>query len=671
METAVNSNKADKKRNEHVETRTFLVLRKQLKVWLSDSYERYSKSIFSNIAVASEIKHDEQISLFSPKMIVFLDELFSQTEIYLEFQKIIRNSNKHDEKIWEKLTVRLGDICLFAERAYLFLLSVMEDASIDISLVKRRIISIRKQRMFSYAFASKAKAEEVMMNQLISIDVAFSLYHRTKIQRKEMILAGGDATRFLKIVKVLAALEFSFLDEKDIFMIKYNHGYKDIAHLFSLEALKRVFMTPMFQYIGCTQSEVESSFTNEGIDLQRLKPYLDRVIDTFKPGIIPKAMNVVYKCVGENKVVYLSFFAASIIRIYAEILREDSFGSELIYVVKDKNQLDAFSNSLHYIYTQSGLDEKRLKITFIETTKAAIPLSDYHKGFVFDGEDIVVSSPGHGPAFIKVMNDHVKAQSSGACVSLRTLDNSGAHVMNYATLVQKAVVFENGVRDELVDALNGSKKKIVGFFRQLGIFSDIDLKEKIAEYVKKRWDFSLDSKSTYKDMALTLVNMPISVILVISGYESEGGGLYVLDTEEMVVVDNYKSEEQRGSKKFNPMIFATYVKEAFPEEFDRECLFVTTKGDGNKTYYQAESASTHIATCPHRTLKRFLDFNREDRSEIFIQQKTIEDSTEDKNKAFTDQLIKDIELICSELNLEEQEFIVSVHTLQKQFLNKF
>ncbi len=655
------------------EKKSNVSLQKKLYLWLNDSYERYSKSIFSNIAVASEIRHDEQISLFAPKMIVFLDELFSQTELYYEFQSIIRKSSKEDIEIWQTIESRLGDICLFAERAYLFTLSIKEDSIIDISLVKRRIISIRKQHMFSYKFASRAKAEEVMMSQLISIDVAFSLYHRTKIKRKEMILAGGDATRFLKIIKVLSSLEYAVLDEKDIFMIKYNHGYKDIAHLFSLEAFKRIFMTPMFQYIGCTSQEIDSSFTTESVDMVRLKPYLERVLETFKPGVIPKAMNIVYKCVGENKVIYLSYFTASVIRIYAEILREDSFGSELVYVVKNKEQLLAFSETLHYLYTQGGLDENRLKLKFVETTKAAIPLSDYHKGFVFQDDEIVVSSPGHGPAFIKVMNDEIKRLFSegGACVSLRTLDNSGAHVMNYATLVQKAVVFENGVRDDLVEALNGSKKRIVGFFRQLGLFSEIDLKEKITEYVKKRWDFNLDSKSNYKDMAKVLSNLPISVILVISGYETEGGGLYVLDSEEMVVVDKCKSDEQREIKKFNPMIFATYAKEEFPEEFDRECLFVTSKGDAKLTYYQAESASTHIATCPNRTLKRFLDFNREDISEIFIQQKTIDDSSEEKNKAFTGQLIKDIELICSELNIDEQEFIVSVHSLQKDFLNKF
>ncbi len=665
-------NKNYKETSKHKKDTSNVSLQNKLYLWLNDSYERYSKSIFSNLAVASEMKHDEQISLFSPKMIIFLDELFTQTELYLEFQAVIRRATPEQFEVWQTIDSRLRDICLLAERAYLYTLAIKEDTNIDIALVKRRIISIRKQHMFSYKFASRDKAEEVMMSHLISIDVAFSLYHRTKIKRKEMILAGGDATRFLKIIKVLAGLEYAFLDEKDIFMIKYNHGYKDIAHLFSLEALKRIFMTPMFQYIGCTPLEVESSFTNEGFDMQRMRPYVDGVLDTFKPTAVPKAMNIVYKCVGENKVIYLSYFTASVIRIYAEILREDSFGSELIYVVKNIQQKDAFTETLHYLITQGGLDEKRLRIRFIETTKAAIPLSDYHKGFVFQDDEIVVSSPGHGPAFIKVMNDEVTTNSSaGACVSLRTLDNSGAHVMNYATLVQKAVVYENGVRDDLVDALNGSKKKIVGFFRQLGLFSDIDLKEKITEYVKKRWDFTLDSKSNYKDMGKVLSRLPISVILVISGYDSEGGGLFVLDSEEMVVVDKCKSEDQRDIKKFNPMIFATYAKEEFPEEFDRECLFVTTKGDAQKTYYQAESASTHIATCPKRTLKRFLDFNREDRSEIFIQQKTLDESTEDKNKAYTDQLIKDIELICSELVIDEQEFIVAVHTLQKEFLNKF
>ncbi len=667
MKVEVNSNKELSENK----LETVVSLQRRLGLWLNDSYERYSKSIFSNIAIASEIKHDEQVSLFSPKMIVFLDELFVQTDIYAAFHSLLRRTGDEQLEEWKTLDARLGDICLYAERAYLYALAIQEDTKIDIALVKRRIISIRKQHMFSYSFASRDRAEAVMMSQLISIDVAFSLYHRTKIKRKEMILAGGDATRFLKIINVLHSLEYPVLDEKDIFMIKYNHGYKDIAHLFSIEAFKRIFMTPMFQYVGCTQKEVESSITNDSVDMLRLRPYIERVIDTFKPGVIPKALNIVYKCVGDNKVIYLSFFAASIIRIYAEILREDSFGSELIYVVKNKKQLDAFSETLHYLFTQGGLQERRLKIKFIETTKAAIPLSDYHKGFVFEDDEIVVSSPGHGPAFIKVINDHVSESVRGTCVSLRTLDNSGAHVMNYATLVQKAVVFENGVRDDLVEALNGSKKKIVGFFRQLGIFSELDLKEKITEYVKKRWDFTLDSKSNYKDMARILSTMPISVILVISGFDSEGGGLYVLDSDEMVVVDKCKSDEQREIKKFNPMIFATYAKEEFPEEFDRECLFVTTKGDGKKTYYQAESASTHIATCPNRTLKRFIDFNREDRSEIFIQQKTIDDSSEDKNKAFTDQLIKDIELICSEIGIDEQEFIVSVHSLQKEILSKF
>jgi hypothetical protein len=232
-------------------------------------------------------------------------------------------------------------------------------------------------------------------------------------------------------------------------------------------------------------------------------------------------------------------------------------------------------------------------------------------------------------------------------------------------------VFENSIREELVEALNGSKKKIIGFLRQLGIFSEKNLKERIAEYVKKRWDFCLDSKSSYKEMAKTLASLPISVVLVVSGHEAEGGGLYVLETGEMVVVDRCSNQDQRDLKKFNPMIFATYIKEKIPEEFDRDCLFVTTKGDGHKTYYQGESASTHIATCPNRTLKRFIDFNRQDVTEIFIQQKTIEDSSEDKNVFFTEQLMKDIELICSELGIDEQEFIVAVHTLQKEFLSRF
>lgn len=668
MKTATNGSEQIKKETK----KTNFSLQKRIQLWLNDCYERYSKSIFTNIAVASELKHDEQISLFSAKMIVFLDELFIQTDLYAEFQSIIRNASAEQKEDWKRIETRLGEICLFAERVYLYLLATKEDTNIDLALVKRRIIAIRKQQMFSYRFASRSKAEEVMMGQLLSIDVAFSLYHRTPIQRKEMILAGGDATRFLKIVKVLANLDFKFLDEKDIFMIKYNHGYKDIASLFSLETFKKILMTPMFQYIGCTALDVESAFSSEGMNLLKLKTHLKRVLDVFDPDVIPKAMNIVYKCVGANKVIYLSFFTASVIRTYAEILREDSFGSELIYVVKNKQQRDAFTDTIHYVYAQGGLDEKRLKIKFIETTKAALPLSDYHKGFVFYDGEVVVSSPGHGPAFIKVMNDEFKEQScEEACVSLRTLDNSGAHVMNYATLVQKAVVFENGVRDDLVDALNGSKKKIVGFFRQLGIFSDIDLKDKIVEYVKKRWDFTLDNRSNYKDMAKIIATLPISVILVISGYDSEGGGLFVLESDEMVIVDKCKSEEQRDIKKFNPMIFATYVKDGFTEDFDRECLFVTTKGDGYKTYYQAESASTHIATCPNRTLKRFIDFNREDITEIFIQQKTIEDSAEDKNKVFTAQLLKDIELISDELELDEQEFIVAVHTLQKDFLGKF
>jgi len=668
-----NVNRRIVQKDKQPSTRDENLLLGKIQAWLKDNYERYSKFILSSINQEETILYDDNVSLFTPKMILFLDELFNQTELCLDFKLFLKSASAEKLDIWEGLDDRLGEICLYAEKAYIYLLAIETDPKIDIALVKRRIMSIRNKNVYTYSFLERIKAEKVLAEQLLSVDDAFALYHSTKIQRKEMILAGGDATRFLKMVMVLLQLanEAKVLREEDIFMIKYTHAYKDISHLFSFSAFKEVLMTPIFQYIGCSSKDVARAFEGGVFNLESLKPYIEKVATTFKPGVVPKAMNIVYKCVGEGSVLYLSFLTASIIRIYAEILREDSFGSELIYVVKNKKQVEAFTEPIDYLYSRGGFDKKRLLVRFVETTKAALPLSDYHKGLVFDDDDILTSSPGHGPAFMKIINEELTNNSSGVTISLRTVDNSGAHVTNYVALVQKAVVFEHEMRMELVEALNGSKKKTAAFFRQLGIFCETNMKERIAEYVKKRWDVVIDTKNDYKEIAKSLSEMPMSVALVISGQESKGGGLYVLDSGHLVIIDNGKSEEQREIKKFNPMIFATYINKKLEEDFDRECLFVTTKGDAKTTYYQAESASTHIATCPGKTLKRFINFNRNDVSEVFIQQKTIEESSEEKNKAFTTQLIQDIEFICNEVGVDREELVVSIHMLQKEFLSKF
>jgi hypothetical protein len=644
-------------------------LQYQISLWLEENYRRYSKSIFSNIAIRYEHNNPEIISLFSPEMILFLDELFSQTSMHLEFQHILKTANNNILNIWNNIEDSLTELCLFAEKAYLLLFLKNSNTEIDLNLIAKRIFSIRKQKTYNYEFISKQKAIKIMVARIIPIDVAFNLYSRTKIKRKNIILAGGDATRYLKIINVLANENNYFLSKSKILDLKNNPDNKDISQLFEIDELKKIFKTPLFQYLGCSLSDIHNAFSSKGIYLYKLKIYLKKAQKTFQPGLIPKAMNIAYKCTLSNKPVYLSFFIASIIRIYSEILRENSFGNELIYVVKNIAHKNAFEASLSLLFSSGKFDEQRLKIKLTTSTSPALPLSDYHKGFIFENRQLKTSSPGHGPAFIKVMNEELMATPSDEIsASLRSLDNSGTYVNTYCTLLQKAAVFEHNLREQLVSALRKNTEELNYFFQQLGIFSEKNLKDQIIAFIENRWNCIVSKSMTFSEISEVINNLPISVILVTLPQKATGGGLFVLNNGEMVVLDKNQNKNQTEIAKFNPMIFATYIKNKIIDCYDTECLFITHKSNGHISYKQSESASTHIASCPQKTLNRFIEYNKNNIENVFVQQKTILDSLEDNNIFLSNQLTKDIEFICRHLEDSLQDCINTLHDFQNNFL---
>lgn len=555
--------------------------------------------------------------------------------------------------------------------------SVNNATTVDLSYP--RIGAARKNDNFRFDIATKAEAEAVFKDKLISLADAEALYGLTRTAPKqEGVFAGGAATRYKKVLHALKGIKVSddnaVLDETILKSLRDNKEYSDIKDSFSPKKIGDILNTPMFHGAGFTDVNFRKD-EHGHYNIKDIQKAVSSVMTQFN-GIL-KALDYGYEVDLDGKKVQVNYFLNKYLSNYSDLKEKGIKGSTLYFQLDTKKNIAAFQKMVDLLKAGGIIDPSILDVKFMDEKQS--PVVSMKTGhLILENGDLKTQPTGHGPAFMAVGNT-VLHDKKGAPVpfSVQTIDNSGTELAKYTTLTHNACEFENKVRDELVLALKQDDKDallaILSNPKYAFNLSKFDLSKPLpelaAQVINLRWDYKVDIS---KDIASQIENLPITVPVVAEiepGVVPTGGGLHVnKDTKQMAIVDKLNmtpDQSKNGDFKmyFNPMLFTTLVKKPMTGDMESGTIFVAEKGTTEK-FLKGESASTHIATDPSRVLKRVITVPFNKKSTVIVEHKSLAESTIGSNKAPAQKLEKYLKAIAVEKGLSITQLVDSLKMAQ-------
>jgi len=582
-----------------------------------------------------------------------------------------------------KLNRELSSHTLYAERLLLAIQSICfhftSTNEVNLDLVISRIAAIRCMKTIAFRVAKKPAAEFVFKEKLLSYEHAKKKYPSVLGGRCDLVLAGGDATRYLKLLQAIMKIPDAneLISDEILAKLAIDEKYHDIGHTLNLATIAKLIQTPVFKNIGITLENASRVTKNEQIKLKSLKIIVESVLKKFNRDIIPKALNYAFAFTVKQTDIYLSFFMSTLLRLYSDIIRENTSQNYIYYMVKDKKIAEVLMEIISSLQAQGILKKDLLDVRFLTNIEGSLPLS-YEKNYlVFDKKNhLKTTSTGHGPAFIKaseiIFNDLSEVNQDTTAFTVRTIDNSGTHISSYSALIQNSAITESGLRDSIVELIR--KNDIHGLFNLMGCSlqesqTSHNIIVQMCQYIDKRWDYRIDSAliSSPAEIALKIKDLPLTVAIVIADYQSVGGGLHVNESGQMAIVDKYQcSKEQQCFSKFNPMLFSTLIKKPYNKEMDTKLIFISKKNKKEVLSIQGESAATHIATDPNHVLKRIIELPKSQQARAFAEQKTIDQSHGDNNKELTKELYRDLLLLAKKSGIMVDDMVIILNRLQEK-----
>ncbi|OGI12021.1 MAG: hypothetical protein A2Y40_07800 [Candidatus Margulisbacteria bacterium GWF2_35_9] len=645
-----------------------------------------NKMVVERISFTGEI-NEENIRV--------IDYAFTRKPIYKVFQNLLNGPTLTTDssaisKIrvnLNKLNDKLDKVTLYAERLLLAIVAscfhLTSSNEVNLDLVISRIVAIRSLKNTPFCVADSLTAEKIFKQKLSTYESARKKYEKVWVNRCELVLAGGDATRYLKLLEAISSIssECEELTEEFLQKMQTDERYYDIKHLLNIEMVEKVFETPIFKNVGVHLTKTDNNLKPRSIKLPALRILIDAVLAKFDRDKIPKALNYAFSFSVGQKEVFISFFMATLIRMYAEIIEEKSLGNYLYYMVKNKRIAEVLKEIISKLQETKILDKDLLDVRFITNIEGSLPLT-YDKNYlVFDKQNhLKTTSTGHGPAFIKaseqILTDLKGSSSHPVVFSVRTIDNSGTDIAHFSGLTQKGAMYENNLRNDLVDSIMRDDKEHVFSLinhKPEKIITKASYIKKIIGFIEKRWDFRLDLKdiNSFEEIAERIKALPITVAIVLGDHKSAGGGLNVNKDGQMAIVDKYYClDDEKILSKFNPMLFSTIITKPYNKDMDSHLIFISKKNKKEVLSLQGESAATHIATDPKNVLKRIIEISGNKVGKAFADQKTLDQSHNNSTKEMTKEMQKDFRVLAKKTKISMAEIIIQINNVQEKAIDK-
>lgn len=666
-------------------------LKSSLTDWLqsiyADASKCYQHTFLSSITGSRLVESLQPIDIFSEGFVNRTNKAFRNADVYKQMTRFLyllglngTSGIKHEiQKNLDYIQKELPEKLLLAE-AYILsleaispeLLKLKSQKRLSLELALKRIKAVRTEHPTSTIALFSDQAKKVLRKRLLPLNSAAEEYENEPICRRDVVLAGGDATRYLKFLKAVLSVyqEESELSEEIFKQASQSIKYKDIKHMFNLDTLIRIFETPMFNALNVKPLKLTESM--ESLPVDEIISGIKLVYDRFHPLYVPKALNIAFQCGFARRTGFLSFFTASILLTYSEVLEERSHGNQLVFIVRNdsiRRELERLWKS----YVVEGLfKEDRLTVKIMTTTPDAVPVSFDHRFFVFREDELITSSTGHGPAYIKALNSiYQENEHPHSPVSIRNIDNSGSHLAYYTGLVSRAASYENHLRNELVLALlqeqNPTAAELIGVSNNT---APGRLRRVLMSFVENRWDYRLNEDDSLLTMANKLADMPVTVAIVIESFSSTGGGLFVDRDQQMVIADRFQTLDEDTETRFNPMVFATILKKPLAHDMEDPVIFTSMKSKTGVLILQGESAATHLATCPDHVLKRVINVERKDVRSVFIEQKTLDQSHPENLIETTEGLSKTLRRVAKMSGITLDLAIDIIHSQEKKAIDR-
>ncbi|HAR63252.1 MAG TPA: hypothetical protein DCS13_07295 [Candidatus Margulisbacteria bacterium] len=638
------------------------------------------------VSLLSEVVADDRIKKnIDQEKVLEIDRRFEQEypELRSRLQSFLQESDEFNA-LFEKIKIinikkNVKKRIITEPEMYLIALACMDKnySANDLAVLIPRLRATKTNQGFTFTAADKNVTAEIFNRKLVTVQEAKDLYGgNVASSRHEVVLAGGDATRYLLVLKALKSLSdsLSVIDQGVLSGLSSSNAYKDVKKLFTYKNLATVFNTPMFTNVGYNSELLKTAGM---YDVKKVKVAVNTVLDKFEN--TPKALNYAYRVDVGNQSTYLTFFMNTLLRTYAKVDMEGSSGNVLHYMVHNQTVADSMDNMVQALINAKLLDPAKLDIKFMTRPKDGMAVDPDTRQLLLNDKNIPdPKSAGHGPAYTKAVNELVslKDVSDNVSFSIRTVDNSGSDVSTYTAYIQNGCVKENQLRDELLTVIRSNNKKA---FQELLAKSeygidvtlydmDNDLNLLVAQFIDDRWDFEVSSS---EDIAAQIENLPISIAVVVDPLPiHKGGGLYVEDgTGRMSITDKRdllpNTDEKDVLFKFSPMVYGSLVKQEMDSSMEDGLVFVATKSKG-ESYIQGESASTHLATSHDRVMKRIISVPKEDLETAFIQQKTIDESSENNNLELSRKLCQDIERMAAQAGIPAEEAARLINAMQEK-----
>ena len=553
-------------------------------------------------------------------------------------------------------------------------------------IIYPRLLAARTDACFTFPVANKEASEKIFNLKTISLDEAEKLYgSKMKNPRTEFVIAGGDATRYLKALysleKALKLVSNSSQALDPIFLNQLinDPSNDDVKGLFCTKKLTAILETPIFHFSGVNSQSV-SKDQNGNYNALEFKNALTKVLNNLGKDLA-KVHTYAYEMTINNKKYFFNYFMNSYLQTLKKVMEEGTKGNFMYFMVKDAKNLHALEKVIDYLKQNDLFNPEILDVRFMDRTKDGLPVDVKTGQLVFDGNNLKTSSTGHGPALIKAANEVLtQSRKESVIFSVRTVDNSGSDLAEYTAIGQNGARIEFELKKQVTKILRDNDKD--AFFKLLdnpkyGIKkvdydSDKPLEDLVVKFVQDRWDPEFeksDSVSLIKQLASKVM---MTIAFVVSPRpEHKGGGLYVnKHSRRMAIVDKQQmTKEQEQSKDFsfyfNPMLYIVNVEEKLDGKIETNAIFVAKKGTID-AYFQGESASTHLATDPKYTLKRIVVVPKEKLENAFLQQKTIDETTVSANKDLTAKLTGIVESLAKEKGKSMAEIADILFTAQEQ-----
>jgi len=556
----------------------------------------------------------------------------------------------------------------------------------DWEIIYPRLLAARTDACFTFPVASKEVSEKIFQLKTISLDDAEKLYgSNMTTPRNEFVIAGGDATRYLKALysleKALKTVTDSNLALDAVFLKKLvnDPSNDDVKGLFCTKKLTEILETPLFHSVNINSRTINKD-QNGNYNAIEFKHALAKALSSLGKDLA-KVLNYAYEVTINNKPFFFNYFMNTYLQTLKKVMEEGTKGNLMYFMVKDQKNIQALEKVMNYLKANDLFSPEILDVKFMDRTKDGLPLDVKTGQLIFEGDNLKTSSTGHGPALIKAANEVLNhSQKSPIVFSVRTVDNSGTDLAEYTALGQNAVKVEFGIKKELLQILKeGNKDKFIQLLDnpKYGIKKenfDVDqsLEDLVINFVHDRWDHDLDKNSSIPlDKQLKSISMMTIAFVVSPRPEHKGGGLYVnRNSKKMAIVDKQQMTKEQEQNKdfsfyFNPMLYIISVEDKLSGKIETEAMFVAKKGTVD-AYFQGESASTHLATDPKYTLKRIIVVPKEKLENAFLQQKTIDETTVAANKELAGKINNIIELLAKEKGKTTEEIAETFFVAQEQ-----